>query len=484
MNELEYEDAPLSPHLIESMGANVKSWATALADLIDNSLDADSTNVSLEFSPTVFTVKDNGSGTDSPKSVIVPGTHTQHPMPSRWGASVGRYGIGGKESLIWIGKGTDSEVHVESTRNGVHRSLIVHWANYAKTGKVHRPTETQSKPGYGTRIRVMSRDENKIKVPRDRQLIVDSLSHIYGSALSSGLCITINWGSRDVVEIPAWGPPPIKGDPIDQIIAVGGRRARVWCGILRDDVQVTRWNHGFTYRYSYRAISEPSDDGSGEYAITRICGVIDLLDDGERPWGLEKNKTGIIDGEDDLYAAVASLCEPLLKQADDESHRLASRDYEDEIERRLNLGLGLPVKEKRDPGETHGTHPSKPSPEPSKRRPQKVQPGGTTRPRKASGIKFGFANFGAHPDGLVPIGSVTGKQILLNRNCAPVESAYQDQDMDTGFAMAAGLLVAHEIMGANPTGMLNIDLRDYEGFVRAFSNILIDTHAAIHGVDG
>lgn len=86
---------PPAPHLLASLANANLPWWKALAELVDNSLDAGATRVVIDITNRVLTVADDGSGCEDITSVFKLGDHRR-----RKTSKLGRYGIGAKDAWL------------------------------------------------------------------------------------------------------------------------------------------------------------------------------------------------------------------------------------------------------------------------------------------------------------------------------------------------------------------------------------------------
>src|SRR5438093_13171000 len=101
MRELEH--APHAPALTESMRSVGYSLESAVADLIDNSISAGSSNISLRFSlydePFIATI-DDGSGMTSEELTHAMRHGSQNPNDVRSPNDLRRFGLGMKTASL------------------------------------------------------------------------------------------------------------------------------------------------------------------------------------------------------------------------------------------------------------------------------------------------------------------------------------------------------------------------------------------------
>ncbi|HEV2417298.1 MAG TPA: ATP-binding protein [Terriglobia bacterium] len=94
---------PKAAVLLESMRAIGYSFETALADIIDNSISAEATNVQVGFSPydvPYVAVIDNGTGMSAEQLVCAMRHGSQDPKIKRSGKDLGRFGLGLKTASL------------------------------------------------------------------------------------------------------------------------------------------------------------------------------------------------------------------------------------------------------------------------------------------------------------------------------------------------------------------------------------------------
>jgi Histidine kinase-, DNA gyrase B-, and HSP90-like ATPase len=94
---------PFAPVLLESMRAIGYSFETAVADIIDNAISADATEVSIRFSPydlPYVAIIDDGHGMTSDELVSAMRHGSRNPLEDRGPRDLGRFGLGLKTASL------------------------------------------------------------------------------------------------------------------------------------------------------------------------------------------------------------------------------------------------------------------------------------------------------------------------------------------------------------------------------------------------
>ena len=94
---------PFAPILMESTRAIGYSLETAIADIVDNSIAAGASNVSIEFFPVdreYISILDNGIGMDGEQSPTAMQYGRKDPTEIRKTTGLGRFGLGLKTASL------------------------------------------------------------------------------------------------------------------------------------------------------------------------------------------------------------------------------------------------------------------------------------------------------------------------------------------------------------------------------------------------
>src|SRR4051812_20869286 len=88
---------PVASTLLEAMRAIGYSFETAIADLVDNSIDAECTSVEISFSPydePFLVLLDDGNGMSREELLVAMRHGSRNPLSARGDRDLGRFGLG------------------------------------------------------------------------------------------------------------------------------------------------------------------------------------------------------------------------------------------------------------------------------------------------------------------------------------------------------------------------------------------------------
>jgi len=359
-DELETLDISPSTHLIQSLATQSLTYSKALCEMIDNSLDAGATTVTIEFGKPRkdgaqhILVSDNGEGCKSLVPLVRFGSHEPHDKKRN---ILGRYGIGAKDAMLWLG-GVDSCASVKSVHGGVVRRLNLRWADLCKSSSwtvkasdILRPDKPSAPGDIGTHVMVKP-VIRRVPEGKEWDKLLELLGYIYTPAINDGKQIVLVNGRRGQLPTPLtqWHRPELEPGYVNETIDVNGKRAQVCVGIVADGVPNER--PGITYFHGFRVIQAASSRGCAPYGVRRISGSVRL----SREWTLNKNKDGVAKDENALYGAVFDACKSVLERAECRTQQLESAALLNRAESFVNNVLAPPnTKAKRDKGSTHGT---------------------------------------------------------------------------------------------------------------------------------
>jgi hypothetical protein len=429
MQDDEISIAPTTGILASYFDSNLRH-KPALSELIDNSLDAAATLIRVAFSQKRFSVQDDGNGCADPAVMVRQGDRIQH-----GGRTLGRYGVGAKEAILWIG-GESSRLTVVTTHGGVRRTLRVDWSEMLKAREwiIKRPASEADESGRGTSVTI---DRPGRRPPHGAdwsELLVD-LGYMYSPALKLGRQIVLtgpDGQSRPLVRFEL----PEMTDRVETTIDVGGRKAKVFAGIVPTGVVNPR--PGITYVHGLRVIKPASGHGCDGLDYGRVCGIVNLTDG----WVLTKNKDDVSRHSDELYAAVFSVLEGLLRKAETLSHMLESAQFLTSVEGALNSMIRPDAKAVRGPGDKSGT--VKPTGKGHRhRRAKEEQEGRTFVGRTKSGaLRLSIVEWANEKVG----GFSPPNTVQLNRNHGGIAHLLRTQNRDAVVWGALGLLCAAETL--------------------------------------
>lgn len=476
--------APPQAELVEAYARADLSWKLALGEWIDNAFDAEATTVRIELGsckdgrPEWISVRDDGKGTSDLEAFFALGRHVKGRIPS-----VGRYGVGAKESALWLG-GTTSTFRVSSVKNGRLRTASAQWQKFARNnweleGSEPEPAEAGEE---GTKLTVAP-VIRKVPQGSDWTRLLSDLGYLYSAALKRGcriLVVSKSSKTRDVVELKPYKFPEFEKGPIDTLITVGGKKARVYVGLVKSGAANDK--PGISYIHKFRVIQTNCGHGCGEVSPARIAGFVEMIDEPGQPrWDLTKNKNGISEDTSALYEAVQEACQPILAMAAQAKHSVDMQELDGTVETMANamLGLGDPnAKAVRGKGDTHGA--VEPKKTGRKHRNAKRKQGGETfhdadeEVRQKSGrIQVDYAPLGEGTG----LGQFSGNTVMLNTSHPWVVNLRATKNTEAIVSLVITIYVytlVHERPGAQ-LPIKGFAAGDPEAFKQAIASRLVPT---------
>ncbi len=295
-------DITPEPALLDSMVNQNLSWREALGELIDNSFDADATQVQIDFAKKNLTVRDNGNGSESIERMLTLGHHVRTPY-----TRLGRYGVGLKDAAIWLA----AKMDIMTVHGAMRSSCMIDWDSLRRATRwvIPDPLMEPSESASGTTL-VFSGTRRA----HPREGLADSLGFIFMPALRSGRQIVLRYGARSIV-CKAYELPPME-EVVEDGFFIGEKSVRLRAGIVKDG---TKNKHpGFIFVHEFRVIEESSLGANG-YSTSQITGIVEL----DRKWSLGKNKSKLTDGDADLLGeAIYSRCRQMLERASKRARNL------------------------------------------------------------------------------------------------------------------------------------------------------------------
>ena len=312
----------ITPHveLLRAMRQQSFKFATLLAELVDNSLDAAASRVEITIGPKKqISINDDGQGCRDISAMLTLGGRHHHKS-----TKLGRYGIGLKDAALYLW-GTTT---IETAHRGELRRIAVNWPELESSGQwtVCDPIVADAAGKTGTSICFSQIIRNLPSV----EPLLDELGYIFAPAIAASRQIVLtSRGNRRLCI--AYQVPPL-GDVINAEFEVAGRGVRLKAGIVVDGH--TNKRSGFIFQHGHRSIMT-SSLGCGSFSPSRIAGVVEL----DNKWALSKNKNDITELQEELGAAIYSRCESILRKADVQARTLESAALTDEVSKRLTEAL-------------------------------------------------------------------------------------------------------------------------------------------------
>ncbi|MEN9807225.1 MAG: Histidine kinase, gyrase and HSP90-like ATPase [Pseudomonadota bacterium] len=273
----------------------------ALCELIDNAIDARSSNVVVTFDKARdrIDIIDDGVGSDNIARFFNLGDTKGHDASQR----LGRFGMGGVRAGCYL----SDRVHVLTRHRGVERSGTVHW-----TRSIEQATELQFERGKERATREHSGTHISLfgirsGLERYKGLFDDypqamlraELAMTYGPALRSGrLNLTVGGDRVLPMDYPACESSPAlvyEGE-------YGGATFSAHCCIARQGELGNNWTNGIYLECAGRLISRVSEkqkrrrafeDGLDDYIGAPVWILVRLHESSESPWPLTPDKTDI-----------------------------------------------------------------------------------------------------------------------------------------------------------------------------------------------
>lgn len=333
---------PPDPHILQSFANSNLPWWKALAELVDNSLDAGASRVVIDVSNRVLTVTDDGEGCEDITAVFTLGNHKRRKSSKR---SLGRYGIGAKDA--WLSCADTMEV--TTFRNNLMTSMRVNYTEWMQNNwNVPDPLVEGSNNPRGTIIRLPLR--NGKNTPAEDAF--KALAFAFTPAISRGIQIVKSLNRRSKPLTPV--EMPMRSDVVQCEFDIDGKTVKIDIGILPDGVTIERGP--FWLIYGHRII-DATAIGAGQYSVRRIAGTITIGDG----WALAKNKDDLSESLDRLHDAIFIRIEHVLKKADQLAETVESFALRSELQDMLNDAMNDANKkrEKRDKGNSIGSVPPK-----------------------------------------------------------------------------------------------------------------------------
>jgi hypothetical protein len=304
---------PVEPAFLYSIRNQAAfTWRKMLCELIDNSLDANASEVSIGFpGGKVFKIEDNGSGTDDLMRLVTLGRRQEHASND-----VGKYGVGCKLALIWLW-GVSS---LRSTTIHGTQSLEINWGRIAE-GLDEYPSEpNRSEPTGKTGTKIVCMGDRSYTT---HDALIKSLGSTYTPGLEAGkrICVSRN-GPSKVLEKRQW---PKTDEEIDCVIEAAGRPVRIKMGLISQGV-VNPYAEGFSFERTYRVIKE-STLGANGFSVSRIAARITLGNE----WELSTNKDDFCEFQDELADAIYERCHVLMAKASDQAVSIEDNEFNKEL---------------------------------------------------------------------------------------------------------------------------------------------------------
>lgn len=286
-------------HLISSLRhQKIEAWI-AMAELIDNSLDAGATIINISIESDKITIQDNGRGI-SPEditSIVQMGNHKRYSN-----SAIGEYGIGAKEAILGLG----SFSTITTIRNGNQCVVNVDWNRIEKSGdwKVEVDETSTDKPN-GTLIEIT----DLLRSYRVASLKAN-LAYTFYPALLNGVKIYINAGAYGESEqIKPCEFPKLRSRIVDSAESPNGDlEFEVQAGLVENNPR-----NSFLIHYKHRIIESTNQPNMDYLPGPKFMAHVTLK---RGNWDVLKHKNGLKETAKSewLYNKLNEICSDLLQQ--------------------------------------------------------------------------------------------------------------------------------------------------------------------------
>lgn len=288
-------------HFLQSIRADRADWLTLFAEGVDNSLDADATEIAIQIQSDAVSIMDNGRGIlrANERAIARLGEHRPHP-----GTKLGRFGMG----ITYNAMSAADLLDVASTSSDGFMALLIDWERIISTGQWRMVKPRWSKlaltRGTGTTITL-----NRLRWDRPKDKTVAAvrkeLAERFYPAIQQNVELRVNG-----IAVPLLREP-LLSDFVEQTIQLpNGKGAQVRAGILVHPEASDLY--GVSVSYKHRVIKSKSMFGCGTYSGTRqmFARVVLTAD-----WGLTRFKDDLSDRDSDqLEDAVHEVLRPILEK--------------------------------------------------------------------------------------------------------------------------------------------------------------------------
>ena len=287
-------------HVISSMiNQRMEPWV-ALAELIDNSVDAEATHVEIEIGSEQIVVTDNGRGIhpDHIATIIQIGNHRKLGLAN----PMGQYGIGAKDAILGLG----TYAQIITCHGGTRTTVNVDWKHIENTGRWEvTGSKIPTKEKNGTKIIISNLQRSYRVAP-----ICKKLSHVFYPTLTSGFKIRINKGDDGIMhELRPVVMPIMRERIVEKVRSGDGKLGfHVEAGLVENNP-----NKSFTLAYKTRIIGDTDQPNMRYVPGSKFMAYVVLDPDN---WDILKHKDGLRETAKSewLYQKLNEICEPLLKK--------------------------------------------------------------------------------------------------------------------------------------------------------------------------
>jgi hypothetical protein len=327
-SKMHKEKCEPTTRLIGALRADKIGVGGAIAEIVDNSLDAAATEIAVDLDDKEHTllVRDNGEGCENLKMMMQLGNGGPRVLgrtqSRRWG-----------QGLVAAAIHLADQLRIVSVNRGIRRTASQNWPMVEQTGvwdfDSTDPESTDEPSGTLVKLERVAKSLDRIKELRDL------LSNLFTPALARGVHIVVN--GLPVQELVF----PVLQNLIDIDGELDGKLYHLRAGSMHEPSQEFK---GLWFRHGHRFLKTRSYTACGGHHSLRFHGTVELID-GTKQWQLERNKDGF--AEEQMMALDAELfthLQPLLGVLDKEGDQIRLRNVGEAIEHLFEIGFPGVVK--------------------------------------------------------------------------------------------------------------------------------------------
>lgn len=317
----------IAPHvnqIVADLERQSFEWVDALGELIDNSLDAGASRITVEVDKRQrrVVVSDDGNGCAEPHRMFVSGDSIKR----RGQTTLGRYGVGLKHASYYFAK-LDGTTTIVTSHQDAFRSVRVCWQEIVQRGawKIDPPIEMSREEvlaslpdARGTCIAFRVGRGRGFLAAEQWEKMLQTLAFTFSPALRAGRQIrfAIAGGKPKLLALPR---DPSWSESVEFDVEIEHRKAHVRAGLLAADDKSGR--RGLSYGFAHRVILQDTQSGCGDFSTEGFAGFVDL----DHHWQLGQNKSQVTDEAwDQLVDAIYAKLRPLLEKLRNSTQHLQS----------------------------------------------------------------------------------------------------------------------------------------------------------------